>query len=75
MISVVFRTLLEASKGGIPVLPESPDALSDAVLKLLKDQDLRSKMGLKGLGYVTENYSWYSVAKNVDRVCKSGLQE
>jgi glycosyltransferase involved in cell wall biosynthesis len=67
--------LLEASNGGLPVIPESPEALSDAVLKLLKDQDLRSKMGLKGLGYVTENYSWYSVAKNVDRVCKSGLQE
>lgn len=65
---------LEASRGGLPVLPENPDALSEAVLKLLENQDLRSKLGSKGLSYVTENYSWYSVAKQVDRVCKSVLQ-
>jgi glycosyltransferase involved in cell wall biosynthesis len=66
---------LEASKGGIPVLPENPDALSEAVLKLLENPDLRIKLGLKGLSYVTENYSWYCVAKQVDRICKSGLQD
>jgi glycosyltransferase involved in cell wall biosynthesis len=67
--------LLEASNGGLPVLPENPKAISEAVLKLIENQDLRNKMGLNGLSYVTENYSWYSVAKKVDRVCKSGLQE
>jgi glycosyltransferase involved in cell wall biosynthesis len=67
--------LLIVSNGGLPVLPENPKALSEAILKLLENQDLRSKMGLKGLSYVTDNYSWYSVAKKVDRVCKSGLQE
>lgn len=72
-ISGVLDTL-EASRGGIPVLPENPDALSEAVLKLLENPDLRGKLGSKGLSYVTENYSWYSVAKQVDRVCKSGLQ-
>lgn len=66
--------VLETSKGGFPVLPESPDALSEAVLKLLENPDLRNKMGSKGLSYVTENYSWYSVAIKVDRVCKSGLR-
>jgi glycosyltransferase involved in cell wall biosynthesis len=66
---------LEDSKGGIPVLPENPDALSEAVLKLLENPDLRIKLGLKGLSYVTENYSWYCVAKQVDRICKSGLQD
>lgn len=63
--------LLEASKGGLPVIPENPEALSDAILKLLENQDLRNKMGFKGLSYVIENHSWYSVAKHVDRVCKS----
>jgi glycosyltransferase involved in cell wall biosynthesis len=66
--------LLEASEGGIPVIPENPHALADAILKLLENPDLRKKQGSKGLSYVTENYSWYSVAKQVDRVCKSGLQ-
>jgi glycosyltransferase involved in cell wall biosynthesis len=65
---------LEASEGGIPVLPENPDALAVAIIKLLENPDLRSKMGSKGLRYVTENYSWHSVAKQVDRVCKAGLQ-
>lgn len=65
---------LETSEGGIPVLPENPEALAEAILKLLGNPDLRMKLGSKGLSYVTENYSWYSVAKQVDRVCKAGLQ-
>jgi glycosyltransferase involved in cell wall biosynthesis len=65
---------LEASEGGIPVSPEDPGALAEAILKLLKTPDLRTKMGSKGLSYVTENYSWYSVAKKVNKVCKSGLE-
>jgi glycosyltransferase involved in cell wall biosynthesis len=66
--------VLEASEGGIPVLPESPDALAEGILKLLENPDLRTKLGSKGLSYVTENYSWYSVAKKVNEVCKSGLE-
>lgn len=66
--------VLKASEGGIAVVPENPNALSEAILKLLESPDLRIKLGSKGLSYVTENYSWYSVAKQVDRVCKAGLQ-
>jgi len=64
--------ILEASEGGISVIPENPSALAEAILKLLENPNLRIKMGSKGLRYVTENCSWYSVAKQVDRVCKSG---
>jgi glycosyltransferase involved in cell wall biosynthesis len=63
--------VLEASGGGIPVLPENPVALSEGILKLLENPELRMKLGSKGLSYVTENYSWYSVAKKVNEVCKS----
>jgi glycosyltransferase involved in cell wall biosynthesis len=66
--------VLEASEGGIPVSPENPEALAQAILKLLENQELRENMGSKGLSYVTENYSWHSVAKQVDGVCKSGLK-
>jgi len=66
--------VLEASGGGISVLPENPDALAEGILKLLEDPDLRTKLGSKGLSYVTENYSWYSVVKKVNEVCKSGLE-
>ena len=66
--------VIEASGGGISVLPENLDALADGILKLLENPDLRLKMGSKGLSYVTENYSWYSVAKKVNEVCKSGLE-
>lgn len=65
---------LEASEGGTPVPPENPEALAEAISKLLENQELRAKMGSKGLSHVTENYSWYSVAKQVDGVCKSGLK-
>jgi glycosyltransferase involved in cell wall biosynthesis len=63
--------VLEASGGGIPVLPENPVALAEGILKLLENPELRMKLGSKGLSYVTENYSWYSVAKKVNEVCKS----
>jgi len=43
-------------------------------LKLLENPDLRMKLGSKGLSYVTENYSWYSVAKKVNEVCKSAFE-
>jgi glycosyltransferase involved in cell wall biosynthesis len=65
---------LEASEGGISVPPENPEALAEAISELLENRELGVKMGSKGLSYVTENYSWYSVAKQVDRVCKSGLK-
>jgi glycosyltransferase involved in cell wall biosynthesis len=66
--------VLKASEGGIPALPESPEALAEGILKLLENPGLRTKMGSKGLSYVTENYSWYSVAKKVNEVCKSELK-
>lgn len=66
--------VLEASGGGIPVLPENPGALAEGILKLLENPDLRMKLGSKGLSYVTENYSWYSVAKKVNEVCKSAFE-
>ncbi|MPM98241.1 GDP-mannose-dependent alpha-(1-6)-phosphatidylinositol monomannoside mannosyltransferase [bioreactor metagenome] len=65
---------IEASKGGLSVPPENPEALAEAISNLLDNQDLRAGMGLRGLVYVTENYSWYNVAKQVERVCKSGLK-
>lgn len=65
---------LESSKGGLSVPPENPEAFAEAILKLLENQDLRENMGSKSLSYVTENYSWYSVARQVDRICKSGLK-
>jgi len=66
--------VLEASEGGIPVPPENPEALAEAISKLLENPESRTEMGSRGLSYVTENYSWYSVAKQVDGVCKSGLK-
>ncbi|WP_410508082.1 glycosyltransferase family 4 protein [Methanosarcina hadiensis] len=65
---------LEASKGGLSVPPENPGALAEAISELLENQDLRASMGSKSLSYVTENYSWYSVAKQVDKICKSGIK-
>ncbi|HET8687695.1 MAG TPA: glycosyltransferase family 4 protein, partial [Methanosarcina sp.] len=72
-ISGVSDTI-EASGGGISVLPENPGALAEGVLNLLENPDLRTRLGSKGLSYVTENYSWYSVAEKVNEVCKSGLE-
>jgi glycosyltransferase involved in cell wall biosynthesis len=55
--------LLETSKGGISVLPENPDALAEAILKLLENPDLRNKLGNNALS--TKNNSWCSVADKI----------
>ena len=64
--------LLEASKGGIPVPPEDPDALARAVLKLLLDEDLRQCTGCRGSQYVMKNHSWCRVEKRVEEICRTG---
>ena len=65
--------------GGIPevinncgfiVEPSSPKKLSDAVITLLDDEDLRKKFGRKGRKRVEEKYSWDIVGKKIIEVYK-----
>lgn len=46
------------SNSGIPVNPESPEEISNAILKLLNDQNLYRKYSLNGYNAVKVKYNW-----------------
>jgi len=48
---------------GLLVPDKDPQALKEAILKLLNDKELRTKMGLKGREHVTQNFSWTVAAQ------------
>jgi glycosyltransferase involved in cell wall biosynthesis len=63
--------IVEENGFGILVEQDSYPELATAIIKLLKDGELRKRMGKNGRRYVMENQSWESVAKRVAGVCQS----
>lgn len=60
--------MLAEENAGILVTPEAPLELAQAIVRLLRDKDLRQQMGGRGQEYVVENQSWESVARRVAEV-------
>ena len=44
--------------GGILVPPRDSTALANALLAILKDRDLRLRLGEQGRRYVEQNFNW-----------------
>jgi glycosyltransferase involved in cell wall biosynthesis len=61
---------LQAANAGIAVRPEDPGDLAGAIIRLLGNDELRTRMGESGRKYVVENHSWRSVAEKVAQVCE-----
>jgi colanic acid biosynthesis glycosyl transferase WcaI len=66
--------LVERSHAGIAVPPESPDALSEAVLRLYADPKLRQQMGRNGRNYVLEHHSPASAAQQFDELLVEAVE-
>ena len=49
---------------GILVPPRDPEAMKNAIEKLLNDDNLRKEMGNNGRKRAVENFSWSIAAKN-----------
>jgi len=60
--------LLRTSNAGIAVTPEDPVELANAIIKLLKDEELRKQMGKNGRKVAVNNYSWDHTAKKTIEV-------
>jgi glycosyltransferase involved in cell wall biosynthesis len=56
---------------GITVQPEDPNALAEAILRLLRDDVLRRNMGEEGRGYVESERSWKIVAQRTRDIMKA----
>jgi spore coat protein SA len=59
---------------GFLVSKNDPRALAESILKLLRDDDLRRKMGRAARVWVRENFIWDRVAENMYK-CYSDLCE
>lgn len=60
---------LEKEKAGILVDQENPQEVADAVVTLLKDENLRNAMGKRGRKFVLETHTWEKVAQEISAVC------
>lgn len=58
-----IREIMEESGAGILVPPEDAEKLAEAIIELLKDEDMIGQMGENGMRCVTEKYSWESTAR------------
>jgi glycosyltransferase involved in cell wall biosynthesis len=73
------RPVVGTNVGGIPyfvqdgfngllIPPESPKAISDAVIRILSDKELAKSMGLNGRSLVERDYSWRTMAERTERL-------
>ena len=61
-------------EGGILVPPRDPRALAAAILKILRDEALRKKMGVLGRQRVESLFTWPKVAERTVEVYKELIQ-
>ena len=63
--------VIENGKEGILISPEDPEALAKAIAELLKDRELRVKLGINAYKKVKEKYSIEAYTKNILEFYKS----
>ena len=51
------------NNNGIPIKEDDIASLSDALLKLINDKELRKEMGKNGREYIDSTLSWKSIAQ------------
>ena len=63
-----YRLVMEDNREGILVPESQPEAFAEALLRLLKDPDLRLRMGQAGRDKITSTFSWDLVAGQIEKL-------
>lgn len=63
--------LLEKNNCGLAIKPENPDALAKGIIQLIKNKDLREKMGRNGRRIVESEYNWQNAARKTIEIFQS----
>ena len=66
--------VVKEGENGLLVPPRDSEALADAIIYLLENEDIREKMGKNGREKV-EDYSWGRIAEETERVYKRVISE
>jgi len=66
--------IVKDGENGLLVPPKDPDALADAIIYLLENEDVRKKMR-KNAGEEVENYSRERIAEMTEEVYKSLVKQ
>lgn len=67
--------IIQDGKTGLLVPPENPSALSDALLRLLRDPDLAMSLGNHGREYVISEFSFQRMIENTDQLYTELLRQ
>jgi len=62
-------------KNGLLVPSSSPEALAEAILTLLKDSNLRRRLGENARNYVVERHSWATQLPKIERFYDEALEK
>lgn len=63
-----FAEMVEDGKTGLIVPPRDANSLSEAIIKLLQDDDLRGKMGENGKKLLEGRYNWNNIAEKINKI-------
>lgn len=63
-----YRLVIEDGKQGFLVPEQQPEAFAETLLRLLKDPELRQRMGSAGREVATGTYAWDLVAGQVEQL-------
>ncbi len=58
-----IKHVIEHDKNGLLVNPKDPNEFADAMIKILKDDSLRDKLGKEANRLIVEEYSWEAMAQ------------
>ena len=66
---------IEEQNAGFLVEPENPEELGKAIIKIMKDENLRNLMGKNGRDFVVKYNSWEANARKVEELCEKVIEE
>jgi len=69
-----FTCLFSHEKEGIIVAPKKSDELAKSILNLLKDRNLRQKLGHNARNLVKEKYNWSKILDNLESVYVEAIE-
>lgn len=60
--------LIESGKNGILVPPKKPEILSNVILNLLEDENLRYQLGKNAREHIMKNFDWEIIASKFEKI-------